>query len=99
MRAELREALSTNRISFSNEFFSSTGAAEAKEQLKGELREFSILVDPPKTPFGKVRRTFTGKTGGRQDDMAIALQLAIAGARVFYESERYQKFRPELPVR
>lgn len=55
MCLQLREALSTNRISFSNEFFSSTGAAEAKEQLKGELREFSILVDPPKTPFGKVR--------------------------------------------
>ena len=43
----------------------------------------------------QVRKTFTGKTGGRNDDLCIALQLALAGARCFYESPRYQTFRPE----
>jgi hypothetical protein len=41
----------------------------------------------------QIKRTYTGKTAGRNDDMIIALQLAIAGARVFYESERYRPFR------
>lgn len=41
----------------------------------------------------QVKRTYTGKTAGRNDDLVITLQLALAGARVFYESERYAQFR------
>lgn len=51
----LREALTTNRISFSDEFYSGTDVAETKQQLQGELSNFQVLTDPPKTPFGKVR--------------------------------------------
>ena len=40
-----------------------------------------------------MKRTYTGKTAGRNDDLVITLQLALAGARVFYESDRYAKFR------
>ena len=43
----------------------------------------------------QIRKTFTGKTGGRNDDLCIALQLALAGARQFYQSGRYNTFRPE----
>ena len=95
MCLQLREALTTNRISFSSEFYSGTDVAETKQQLQGELSNFQVLTDPPKTPFGKIRKTFTGKTGGRNDDLCIALQLSLAGARMFYESPRYQTFRPE----
>lgn len=54
---------------------------------------FAILVEPPKTTFGKVRKTYSGKVGGEQDDACIALQLAVTGLRCFYTSERYERFR------
>lgn len=40
-----------------------------------------------------MKRTYTGKTAGRNDDLVITLQLALAGARVFYQSDRYAQFR------
>ena len=54
---------------------------------------YAILVEPPKTTFGKVRKTYSGKVGGEQDDACIALQLAVTGLRCFYTSERYERFR------
>ena len=51
------------------------------------------MVEPPKTTFGKVRKTYSGKVGGEQDDACIALQLAVTGLRCFYTSERYERFR------
>ena len=93
MCLQLREALTTKRIALAKEFFSGTGVDRAKQQLESEMRFFSVVTEAPKTPFGKVRRTYTGKTAGRNDDLVITLQLALAGARVFYESERYAQFR------
>lgn len=70
MCLQLREALATKRIVFSNAFFSSTGVAETKQQLESELRFFSVITEAPKTPFGKSKKTYTGKTAGRNDDLA-----------------------------
>ena len=50
----------------------------------------------PKTPFGKIKKTYSGKVGGRNDDVVITMQLAITGCRTFYSSEKYQNFRPTL---
>ena len=33
----------------------------------------------------QVRKTYSGKVGGLQDDLAITLQLAITGLRCFYQ--------------
>ena len=55
MCLQLREALATKRIVLAKEFFSSTGVAEAKQQLESEMRFFSVITEAPKTPFGKVR--------------------------------------------
>lgn len=57
MCLQLREALTTNRITLSKQFFSSTGIAEAKQQLESEMRFFSVITEAPKTPFGKVSCT------------------------------------------
>ena len=54
---------------------------------------FAILVEPPKTTFGKVRKTYSGKVGGEQDDACIAMQLAVTGLRTFYTSDKYERFR------
>jgi hypothetical protein len=50
----LRESLSVGKLCFSDEFFCSTqGLREVKEQLENELRNFCVLVEAAKTPFGK----------------------------------------------
>jgi len=96
MCMQLRDALRVGNISFSNEFFSTTQTVrEVKQQIEDELRNFCILVEPPKTPFGKVKKTYSGKVGGRNDDLCITLQLAITGIRTFYMQDRYRTFRPE----
>jgi len=38
---------------------------------------------------------YSGKVGGRNDDLCITLQLAITGIRTFYQQSRYDQFRPE----
>ena len=50
----MREALSVGKIHFSDQFFSTTqGIREVKEQFENELRNFCVLVEAAKTPFGK----------------------------------------------
>jgi len=95
MCLQLREALSIGKIHFSNEFFSSTASVrEVKSQLEGELRNYCVLVEAAKTPFGRVKKTYSGKVGGRNDDLSITLQLALSGSKVFYTENRYRTFRP-----
>ena len=57
-----------------------------------------MFVVSSSTPclLSAVKKTYSGKVGGRNDDIAIAFQLALAGCRVFYSSEKYQSFRIEL---
>ena len=43
-----------------------------------------------------VKKTYSGKVGGRNDDLVISLQLALAGSRVFYTENQYRTFR--LPL-
>jgi len=94
MCLQLREALRVGNISFNQHFFSTTDTAQAsRKRLEDELRNFSVLVEPPKTPFGKVKKTYSGKIGGRQDDLCIALQLALTSMRCFHQSERYRNFQ------
>jgi hypothetical protein len=93
---QVREALRIGCIAFSDEFFSTvTEPNTAKRQLEDELNNFCILTEAPRTPFGKPKRTYSGKVGGRNDDLSIALQLAVAGLRCFYQNERYRSFRPD----
>jgi len=57
MCLQLREALAVGNLSFSASFFSTTQTvAEARAQLKDELCNFCVLVEPSKTPFGKGAR-------------------------------------------
>tara|TARA_B110000858_G_C17760589_1_gene454318 strand:+ start:873 stop:1475 length:603 start_codon:yes stop_codon:yes gene_type:complete len=93
MALTLREVLQQNAISYHNDFFSlSLGNREAKQRLRDEISNYSILTQPPTQPFGKTRRTYTGKTSGLQDDTAIALQLAVVSTRIFFSSSKYVSF-------
>ena len=90
----LREALTVGKVAFSSAFFSTElGVATAKRELKDELETYSVLVEPPKTTFGKTRKTYTGKVSGKQDDLCIALQLSIIAQSKFFQDPRYASFR------
>lgn len=93
---QLRDALAVGNIKLHRDFFSLTEEkGEILSKIKDELCRFAIVVEAPKTLFGRVRRTFTGKLGGMQDDLAIVIQLAITALRCFYQNEKYSSFRRE----
>ena len=51
---QLRDALSVGSIHLSTEFFClSQSITLMKQQLEDELRSYSVVVEPSKTPFGK----------------------------------------------
>lgn len=119
---QLRDALRVGNLVFSRQLFSSTSSPDdAVRTLEDELRNFCILVEPPRTPFGKgkcrparaaflfgrllsvarrlkrvltVKKTYSGKVGGRNDDLVITLQLAIAGIRCESLCPRQLRARP-----
>jgi hypothetical protein len=43
-----------------------------------------------------VKKTYSGKVGGRNDDVVIVLQLAVTGCRQFYQSDKYNSFRGDV---
>ena len=43
-----------------------------------------------------MKKTYSGKVGGRQDDVVIVLQLAVTGCRQFYQSDKYNSFRGDV---
>lgn len=44
-------------------------------------------------PAAQVRTTYTGKLYGKQDDLCIAIQLALIGQQYFFQSAKYRNFR------
>ena len=40
-----------------------------------------------------MRTTYTGKPYGKQDDLCIAIQLAMIGAQKFFQDPKYRNFR------
>ncbi len=68
----MREALTVGKVAFHPHFFSvEMTADEAKRRLKDEIASFCVVVEPPKTTFGKVRKTYTGKLYGKQARHAL----------------------------
>ena len=53
---QLRDALKVGNIQLSTHFFSlKLGVNDAIKMVRSELTNFAIVVEPPKTTFGKVR--------------------------------------------
>lgn len=92
----LREAMTMGRIALSNYFFSvELNIQEAKKRIKDELLNYCVVTEAPKTTFGKVRKTYTGKLYGKQDDLCIAIQLAMIGCQKFFQDAKYRNFRAD----
>lgn len=93
MCVALQQLLSSNHLHISASMLCTTMApSEGVTQLLDEIRAYMIYVDPPKSLFGKPRRTYTGKSGGQQDDLIITLQLAVLTMQIFSRSEKYASF-------
>jgi len=90
----LREALTVGKIAIAHEFFSNElKHVEAKLRIKDELSSYCVVTEAPKTTFGKVRTTYTGKLYGKQDDLCIAIQLSLIGCQKFFQEGKYRNFR------
>ena len=90
----LREAMTVGKIALAREFFSNElGTAAAKTRIKDELSSYCVVTEAPKTTFGKVRQTYTGKLYGKQDDLCIAMQLSLIGCQKFFQDSKYRNFR------
>ena len=89
----LQELIDLRRLTILKHMLSiSTNPLESLDQLKKQLSTYTIYVEPPKNPFGKVKRTYTGKIAGNQDDLCIALQLAVLSSRIFLRKDTYQRY-------
>ena len=87
----MRSALELGKIWLHQDFFSITlNATQAKARIRDELARFSVIVQPGNTPFAPTKRTFTGKVQGQQDDMAVALQIALEASVVFFSKDTYR---------
>lgn len=94
MCMQLRDALRVGCIGLHGAFVcQSAPAAEVLSTLRDEMRNFCVIVDAAKTPFSRARKTYSGKVGGRNDDLVICVQLALTGTRCFFQSDKYSAFR------
>ena len=90
----MREAMTVGKIAISDYFITSEMTKlEAKNRINDELSSYCVVTEAPKTTFGKVRITYTGKLYGKQDDLCIALQLALIGCSKFHQDSKYCNFR------
>ena len=90
----LREAMAVGKIALGKTLFShSMTALEARNRIKDELSSYCVVTEAPKTTFGKVRTTYTGKLYGKQDDLCVAVQLAVIGQSKFFQDPKYRNFR------
>mmetsp|Transcript_29684 Transcript_29684/g.68125 ORF Transcript_29684/g.68125 Transcript_29684/m.68125 type:complete len:177 (-) Transcript_29684:45-575(-) len=91
---QMREALSVGCIALSTHFVSvRLTPAKALATLRDELCRFAVVVEPPRTAFGKPRKTYTGKQRGLNDDVVVVLQIALSAMRVFHTSPLYERWQ------
>jgi hypothetical protein len=90
----LRDALRVGCIGLSKHFFSNS--MEKREMLKildDEMRNFSVLVEAPKTPFGKGRKTYSGKVGCKWIRTTDRLLMTLSHSHTLHTGRWAQRRR------
>ena len=90
MQLTLNDTLTDGRIQFYNRIHTTENDAEAmKRSLFRQLENYSAIT---KKTSGK--RTFTGKIGTEQDDLAMVLQMNLLYRRIFRKDvdKKYERF-------
>ena len=79
MYITLRSALEENSLSFWSRCLTQDrkGVANQLQKLVRQMYNYAAIYSDDTLLFSKQRRTWTGKAMGEQDDLVIALQLAI----------------------
>lgn len=87
MYLEARRALEDQSLRVWNCGVSSTDFDTQRKKLVQQLHNYSaICSDPTKALFGSVRRIFTGKAMGEQDDLVIAMMIALLYRRLYLQA-------------
>jgi len=97
MYAKFNEWLCRDAIRFDQNLFSVNGAApinKVMSDLEEQLQSYSVITEYPKTPFGKIRTTYSGKVStGAKDDVLVAIQLLLVWFEQFYKNPKYSQYR------
>ena len=64
----------------------SGNAPEQVQKIVRQMHNYTAVCSDPARVFSQARRVFTGKAMGEQDDLLIALQLAILYRRVYVKN-------------
>ena len=70
---DLQRCLQTNKVRFVKGFKSKT--TSIRDDICDQLRQYKYEVRPPRDEFGSYKTRLTGKAGGKNDDMAICMNL------------------------
>ncbi|MBE35330.1 MAG: hypothetical protein CMI16_07225 [Opitutaceae bacterium] len=95
MHGLLRDCLANDGLRTSRDLVASDGKAETHlKELETQMGSYAIIVEPGSTSFAKARRTYSGKSGGSQDDLIISLQLCFLARSVFWQhsDQKYQQW-------
>ena len=72
-RIDLQRLLQTNNVRFLNNFKSRS--TTTRDDICDQLRQYKYEIKPPRDEFGSYKTKLTGKAGGKNDDLAICLNL------------------------
>lgn len=95
MHSLLRDCLANDGLRTISDPVSSDGQADAHiKELETQMSSYAIIVEPGSTSFAKARRTYSGKSGGSNDDLIIALQLSFLARSVFWRhsTQKYSQW-------
>lgn len=59
------------------------GQEQLLDEFKRQLTEYFVITKDAADEFGRIRRRFTGKVGGRQDDVSVAFQLCYLAEKAY----------------
>lgn len=82
----LRSALEDRTFVAWDQLITSSDPEEQRKKLARQMHNYSAMHTDPSRVFAQTRRVFTGKAMGEQDDLLIAVQLAVMYRRVFIQN-------------
>jgi len=90
----LATELDMNRLVYDAELITSHPKVnELKEETERQLRAFMRLVKAPISGFGEPKIEFSGKAGGKQDDLLMSLGMAVHALHKFETEPKYRPYR------
>lgn len=88
----LRDALESGKFCIADNFVSRDSRGFL-DKFKKQLQHFREEITEPADPIhGKVKRKFTGKSGGKQDDVVVTIMLVMFWFRFMQSRPTYQEY-------